>query len=165
MIGLYFTIEDEKRQVSTVEIPLPDSVGLANIPYAVQAVGDLLEPLIQGRIRAAGARVEVDTSGFGWSAVAGVAADVQEGARFVFRTVNGFLKSLRLPTFNESLIVATTDNVDTTDTDVAAFTAAMTSGVDLTGVGGTGTAAPADYRGEDITAFVSAKENFTRSRG
>lgn len=165
MLAVYFTIEDEKRQASTLEIPFPDAVGLANIPALVQTVGDVLEPLLSGRIRNAGVRVEVDTSTFGWAAVASLTADVQEGARFVFRTIGNFLKSLRLPTFNESKILATTDNVDTTDTDVAAFVAGMTGGFDLTGNGGTGTASPADYRGEDLTAFVSAKENFTRSRG
>jgi len=165
MIAVYFTVEDEKRQASTIEIPIPDTVGLANIPYAVQAIGDLLEPLLQGRIRAAGARVEVDLSEFGWASVAGLNSDVQEGGRFVFRTVTNFLKSLRIPTFNESKIVSTTDNIDLTDADVSAFVAGMTSGIDLTGVGGTGTASPCDYRGDDITGIVTAKENFTRSRG
>jgi len=165
MIAVYFTVEDEKRQASTIEIPIPDTVGLANIPYAVRAIGDLLEPLLQGRIRAAGARVEVDLTEFGWSSVAGLNSDVQEGGRFVFRTVTNFLKSLRIPTFNESKIISTTDNVDLTDADVSAFVAGMTSGIDLTGVGGTGTASPCDYRGDDITGIVTAKENFTRSRG
>lgn len=165
MIELYFTVADEKDAKSTIAIPLPDSVGLTNIAAAVQGFGSLLEPLIQGQILTAGARVEVDISGFGWSGVAGLNSDVEEGARFVFRSVTSLLKSLRLPTFNESKFNAQSADVDLTDTDVAAFATAMTAGLDLTGTGGTGTASPVNIHGDDLDELVSAKENFTRSRG
>lgn len=165
MFNLYYTIMDDKGQTSKVTIPFPDSLGIANVPAAVQAIGDLLDPLISGGMMSAGFSYDVDISGFGWNASPILYIDVQEGAKFVFRGVNGFLKRLRLPCFKENKMLPNSNKVDQTDTDVAAFATAMVDGVDLTSYGGTGTHAASDVRGDDLTSLQDAYESFTRNRG
>src|SRR3972149_1428064 len=93
--------------------------------------------------------------------VPGTTADVQEKARFVFRTVGGFFKSISLPTFVESLFSAGSKDVDLTDTDVAAFVTAMIAGIT---VASTETVEPSDVREADITELEAASEAWGNAR-
>ncbi|MCZ7545743.1 MAG: hypothetical protein M5R40_20485 [Anaerolineae bacterium] len=124
----------------------------------------LIDPLVVGALTRIGVTRDVDLPG-GLAASASANADVEEGARFQFRTENGFFSGLRLPTFDESKIAAGTRGVDLADGDVAAFVAAMEDGLDLSGVGGTGTVQPCDARDEDLLALEFAREQFLSSRG
>lgn len=159
----YYTVDDDKGDKSTIEIPIPSATTLSDVPLFVSAMGDLIEAIVQGGITAAGARIEVDTSG--WTDVASSVADVQEKALFVFRTALNNIKKVHLPTFPDLLFNAGSDSVDLTDTDVAAFVTAMEDGIDLTGAGGTGIVQPSDYRDEDVDHLEKATEAWGKKRG
>ena len=111
---------------------------------------------------AAGARIEIALTTV--QTVADVMADVQEGARFVFATANGFLKTVRLPTFLETLMLPGSRLVDTGNSDVFAFTTAITDGIDLTAAGGTGICTFRTTHREDLDTFKKASEDWGRNR-
>jgi hypothetical protein len=157
-IQTYFGIGDAKGNISTVTIPIPDSTAIADVAGFVTAMAALLEPLCTGTLREAGFTIPVSFTPW---AVAQSISDVQEKARFGFRTVNKFLKSLSIPTFLESLFNPGAKTVNTGDTDVAALVTAMESGITVN----THTVAPCDLRGEDITDLETAVEEWGRSRG
>lgn len=161
-----YTIEDEDGKQSTTEIKIPSTSVFTNAAIFAAEMAQLIDPLVRGVIRRIGIGFLVDLSGITpalkTAALAG--ADVEEGARFQFLTDNGFFTSLRLPTFDEAFILPATDQVDLADADVAAFTTAMISGINLVPAGGTGTTQPTSNRDEDLVSLTSALESFQSSR-
>lgn len=162
-INVYVKIRDAKGDTSTVTIPIPTSTSLADAALFAAAIADLIDPLVSGGIVGAGFSVGVDLTTV--TTVPAAISDVQEKAMFVFRTINGFLKRLHLPTFEEGKFVPNSVNVDQSDPDVAAFITAMTEGIDLTSAGGSGVVAPVDTRGEDLELLETAIEAWGRARG
>jgi hypothetical protein len=158
-IQTYYTLQDAKGDKSTVIVPIPDGTDFDDIIEFVQEMADLLDPLTNGTLVDAGFTMSVAFTPW---AVASAIADVQEKARFVFRTVGGFVKSLSLPTILEDIFLAGSKDVDTSDPDVAAFVTAMVDGLTLTS---TNTIEPVDSRDEDLTDLNSAVEAWGRSRG
>jgi len=159
-----YSIVDGKGKQSTTEINLPTSVSLADAILFAQEMAKLLDALIDGRVTRIGLGFLVALPG-SLKAVAGANSDVEEGARFQFRTAGNYFTGLRLPTFDEQYILPNTDTVDQVSAPTAAFINAMRSGINLTGVGGSGTIQPADKRGDDITTLEFAREQFLRTRG
>jgi hypothetical protein len=158
---VYVIVQDAKGDKSTISIPVPSDITLTDIPEIVQDMTEFLVPMVTGGIVSAGLRVEVDVSGVS-TTIAGAASDVQEKARFVFRGVNGFLKTLHIPTFLEDLFVAGTPDVDTTDVDVAAFVTVMEDGWLLDDA--VTAVEPCDIRGDDLEDLVTAVEAWGKAR-
>lgn len=159
-IGL--TITDVKGDKSTVTIPLPDGTALSDVQLFATQLAALVQPLVQGQLVSLTFTVPVNWTP--WPII-DAAADVQEKARFAFRTASGFLKSLSIPTVVESIFATGSGDVDTSDPDVAAFVTAMEDGIDLTGVGGSGTIEPSDLRNDDLVSLAQAHEAWGRYRG
>lgn len=160
-IFLFYTIQDGDGDKSTIEIPFPTSIATTNLSGLVAAVGALINPLINGGLVAAGARLEFDLSGT-WGPTAALLSDVQEQAQFLFRTVGNYPKLLNLPTFIETLFTGggADKTVDLADTDVAAFVDMMESGITVSSVA----YSPSDYRGADIVSTESAVQHWGRNR-
>lgn len=157
--AILYSVQDEKGKTSTTTINLPSAVAFADATLFAAELAKLINPLIGGAITRIGIAFTVALpAGLRASPLAN--SDVEEGARFQFSTTNGFFSGMRIPTFLESFITAGTKDVDLTDTDVAAFVAAMRDGIDLTGVGGSGTVQPSDSRDEDLAALSTAREQF-----
>lgn len=165
---VFFRVQDGKGSKSAVTVEVPTSVSLADVAIFAAEMAKIVRPLLAGQIVGVGYMIELDLAsvfGAGENPVPDANSDVEEGARFGFATTNDFTKTMRVPTFLETLINASTDEVNTTDTDVAAFVAAMTGGIDLTSAGGSGIVQPSDVRAEDLATLKYAIEAFTRSRG
>lgn len=162
--SVLYSIKDGKGKVATTELNLPSTVTLTNWTVFAGQMALLINDIITGAITRIGLVASV-TLPVGLRATPGANSDVEEGARFQYKTTNGFFTAMRLPTFDEQFVLPGTATVDIADTDVAAYVTAMTGGIDLTGVGGTGTVAPVDSRNEDIVTLDSAKEQFLSSRG
>lgn len=160
---IVYTIKDEKGAQSSTEVNLPATTAFADVVIFAAEMAKLISPLISGQITRIGVAFMVDLPGVLPVAPAG-GSDVEEGGRFNFATVNGFRTSLRVPTFLETKVTPNSDTIDQTDGDVLAFVGAITGGIDLTGVGGSGTVQPSDKREEDITALTTAREQFMASR-
>ena len=156
-INVVLTIADETGRTRPITVPLPTSVSPIDALLFAEALIPLIEPLVTGTLK--DAQVKVDVPFIGWAHV-GTLSDVQEKGLFVFRTLGRFLKKLRLPTFLESKFLPQSRKVNLADADVAAFVTAMTNGIDLTGVGGSGVISPADRRGADLTGIDLASESW-----
>lgn len=152
------SISDAKGDISIVSIPLKSSTLLVDAVDAAEALIPIVQPLVNGALRAAD--ISIPISFTPWAAAAST-SDVQEKARFVFRTVGGWLKHLSLPSFIEGFFIPGTHEVDLTDTDVAAFVTAMTDGVT---VPSTNTVEPSDTRDEDLTELEAAVEAWGNAR-
>lgn len=157
-VFFYFTIVDAKGDPSTVEIPFPDATPVAVFATAIPAVAALINPLVNGGLRNAGVKIEIDVPA--WGATALLVSDIQEKAEFAFRGVNGFLKRLNLPTFDEAFFVPQSKDVDLADPDVAAFVDFMTDGITVSAT----LIQPTDIRGDDLVVLERARENWGRRR-
>jgi len=158
-IFAYFNIIDSKGDVSRVEIPFPSGTVLGAVVDAMDDIADLIQAMVAGGLQSAGISFEVDVSAT-WGAVAGLAADVQEKAEFVFNTAGGYLKRLNIPTVLESIFNPGSAEVDLGNSSVEAFIDFMEDGI----VSGAETITPSDYRGADVLTLRSAKENWGKRR-
>jgi hypothetical protein len=161
-----YSIKDGKGKNSTCTIALPTSVSYASaVSFGIE-MAKLVDSLITGQITRAGVAFVIDLSVVsGLKSSPGANSDVEEGAKFQFRTVLNHPTGLRLPTFDETYIVAGSDAVNLTATQVAAFVAGMINGVDIDPSPTTTLVQPSDQRSEDITALSFAREAFQSSRG
>lgn len=149
-----FTIRDGKGARSTVEINI-NVATIANAQSFVTAMAPLLDAVILGVIERVGICAVATLPG-GLRAVPDSDSDVEEGARFVYNSVGGYKTSVRLPTFNEAMMLSGSQRVDQSDTDVLAFNTAMTDPL--------ATFSASDYRGADIVSLRSAVDAFQKSR-
>lgn len=166
---IYYIIEDGDGKKSRTSFYVDAAVAPAELPAAIDALAMLLCPLLDGAIVDAGYIMAQDLSAGTWynglDNVVATTADVEEGATVVFQSAEYYKTSARLATFKESLIVTGTDLVNTSDTDVAAFLAAMTGGLNNTLEGGTLTdIAMSTSHGEAIDALRSFRESFVKTR-
>lgn len=156
-------IRDEKNRPSRFEVNLPSGTAWTDVVLFAQQFAPLANALFTGKVVSIGICYELSLSGLGLNAVAASGSDVEEGARFQFASAGGFPTAFRIPTFDESKIVAGSRDVDLTDGDVAALVTAMEDGIDLTGVGGSGIIQPSDKRDDDVDALSYAREQFNSS--
>jgi hypothetical protein len=159
-----YTIRDGKGEQSTTEVNVPSSLTLSQVTTFAGQMASLIDDLISGAITRIGVALLVDLP-VGLKSTPANTSDVEEGARFQFRTDGGFFTSMRIPTFLESLINAGSKDVDLTDTAVAAFVNAMEDGIDPDAGGPQPPIPPCDKREEDIVSLDFAREQFLSSRG
>lgn len=162
--SILYSIRDAKNQSSTMQINVPAGTAFSDVQLFAREFALLLDPCINGVITRVGVSLAVDVSTAGLAISPDNTADVEEGARFQFRTAGGYNTAFRIPTFLESKIATGSKDVNTADTDIAAIIAAMTAGIDLAPLGGGGTVAPTDPRGDDVAALTFAREAFQNSR-
>jgi hypothetical protein len=158
-----YSIKDAKNAVSTTKVNVPRSVGLTNVTIFATEMAKLINNLTRGAITRIGAATFVPLPAILRQQPL-PNSDVEQGARFRFRTEDGFYTALRLPTFDKNYILPGSKDVDTTDAAVVAFVTVMTTGINLATAGGTGTASPSDKRDNDVVALASAKKQFLSSR-
>jgi hypothetical protein len=157
---IFVTFLDDSGETTVRSWYVDSGTALSDLVFLIPALVTLIEPLVTGGIIGAGFTVSVDISALGVGA-AGALSDIEEIGRFAYRTVNNFVKRISIPTFDESLVIGGSDNIDLTDADVQAFNTAMTDGIDLTGAGGSGVVQFTDYRAEDLTVRTGeAVEDF-----
>lgn len=157
-ISVFLNVVDAKGDPSTIEIPFPAATPYAAINALVPAVAALINPLVLGGLRSAGVKIEIPVPTWGDTAL--LVSDVQEKAEFAFRGVNGFLKRLNLPTFDEAFFIPSSKNVDLSDPDVAAFVDMMTDGITVSST----LCQPCDIRGDDLVVLEKARENWGKPR-
>lgn len=159
ILAVLYSVRDSKDQVSTFEINIPTSVTLAQATGFAQGIATLVNAVTTGVLTRVGIVVGVTLPG-GIRVAALTNSDVEEGAKFQFNTLGGYKTGFRLPTFLETLIASNSRAVDLEDSDVAALVNAIEDGLTITGT----LIQPTDGRSDDITALVSAKEQFLTSR-
>jgi len=156
-----YTIEDAKGLNSTTEVNFAAATTFADAQRAAARVATLMNPLIRGAIRRINITYSVALPS-GLRITPEANSDVEEGARFQFRTQNGFHTGFRLPTFDEAHLSAGSTDVNLDAAPVVAFVNAVKTGIALTDPPGLLTCV--DKRNEDITALTFAREQFQASR-
>lgn len=155
-----YSIQDAKGQTSVTKINFPENADIAVLKDFVTTTATMINAIITGKIISAGIGLEVDLAGATIRATPLINSDVEEGARFNWATALNTNTQFRIPTFDEAFLFDGTQEVDTTDAAVIAFTERILNGrtVGLTNV------SPSDDRGEDVNTLVSARESFQSTR-
>jgi hypothetical protein len=162
-IGISVSFRDEAGKEGSTSFNVPDATSLSNAGLAAKAWALLADEISDAQIIGLSITYPVALpAGLKSAPVDG--ARVGVGALFQFRTALNHITKFILPARKESIILDTTDAVDTSDTDVANLIAAMTAGIDLEAVSGTGTVAPVDTRGEDVASLEDAYETIGGKR-
>lgn len=152
VFGVY-TVRDAKGATSTTKINFAPAANIGMVTAWMESGAALFAAMIKGQIIDIGVGIGLQVAGL--PAAPDADSDVEEGARFSYNTAADFITSHRVPTFDESLIVAGTANVDTTtgnavDDWVQHMIQGHTVGVE--------NIQPTDERGSDVTALVKARE-------
>lgn len=160
-VFLVYSIQDAKGKTSNMKINFPVNVDIGQLQSLAVDTATMVNNIIKGKIIDAGIGLAVDLSGATIRSAPDVNSDVEEGARFLWRSAVNAITGFRIPTFDEAKLLDGTKQVDLADTDVDAFVDRIIAGK-TTGVVN---ASPSDDRGEDIEALESARESFQSSRG
>lgn len=164
---LNITIEDGKGATSIMSVnsEVFDDADLTGGKTYESWADNMLQdirPLLKGAIRKASWIIPV-TLDFGPD-TPDPDSDVEEGAHFLFITAGGYTTKIRVPTFDEALLIAGSTLVDLAAGAVQDFVNTVIDGADaLAGVPEDRMDA-VDSRGDDIAALKDAYEYFTKSR-
>lgn len=159
-IGITVSVVDAKGATSNSTVWVPGASDIDDVIEFAEALAQNWANMQTGKVTKVGVTIAVDISSLSNNTL-GANSDVEEGARFGWGVVGGFKSSNRIATFDETLIVSGTKQVDITDTDVAEFIGWMVSG--FTPVS-TVVILPTDYRSAVISSQDSALEDFQKSR-
>jgi hypothetical protein len=150
---------DDSGKTGTQAIDIPITFSLAQYTEFGRAMAALIDEIVHGVVSSAALTVNVDISGLTSNTLV-ADSDVEEIGSFQFSTADNRRVLINVPAFDESKVLAGSDNLDISDTDVAAFIAAIENGVAVTG----GTIIPSDV--EDIGNLeLSAARELFRSSG
>lgn len=155
---LTYSVEDADGDVATTTVKVPSTATLVDLQEFAEAQATLIDAVLDGKIIGAGGSFNIDISGLTVNLSSG-ADDVEDIGSFQFRTVDGRPVIVNIPCLDEDKVIVGADDLDQTDTDVAAFIAMMTSGLAVTG----GTIIPTDVGEDDIVAIDYARERFRAS--
>ena len=160
-VAVRFDFVDAKGKTSFTRVRIPTGFTISQYSEFVTGMGQFVSNISSCRISGASLTFNIDLSGLSLKGLPSSVADVAQKGYFSFLSAaTGFYKRLRLPTFNETKVAANSDDIDTVDADVAAFTNAMANGIVTTG----GTIQPQTERGYDLTSLSDAREVFRRKR-
>ena len=141
-----------------MRISFPDTATTADLAVFGQEFALLLQDCLDGAIEAISISRDVALPS-GLRLSPNPNTDVEEGALFVWGSLNGFTTKFRIPTFSESLISPNSINVAQGAAPVSALATAI-----IAGLPSAPTADPSTISGDDIVLLRSATESFQRSR-
>jgi hypothetical protein len=157
---LTYTVKDAKGKTSPITINFPANVDIGQVASFAVDTATMINNFIKGKIVNAGIGLMVDISGATIRATPDPNSDVEEGARFSFKSALGVLTNMRIPTFDEAQIVSGTQQVDAGNATVDPFVQRIISGKTT----GLVNASPSDDHGSDIVSLEAARENFSSTR-
>jgi len=162
--SITYVIRDEKGKQSTMTVNVPSSLSARQASaFAVQFAA-LIDAVIKGQIVSIGLSLSINLSGDYAGDAAEALGDVEEKGYFQFLTENGFRTAVNIPTFDETLVLANSNQIDTTNADVVALLQAMTVGLTVLPADPEEIVVePCDTRGENISQLQTALEVFMAS--
>lgn len=159
-VSIRFDILDDKGKTSFTKVRVPNGFSIAQYIEFAQAMAQIIADISNGLVTSAGICIGLDLSGATLKAAATAIADVAQKAFFQFNTaVAGLRAKLKIPTLDETILVANSDSVDQLEARSAAFIAGMENGIVTLG----GTIQPTNSREDDITAVSLAREVFRKT--
>jgi hypothetical protein len=113
-------VRDSDGETSSFQFYLDSTVTDPTVP--AQAIIEDADPLMDGVVVSVGITQDVDLTGWTLKSAATAPNDRLVGGRFIFRSPEGYRTFLTLPTFDKATYVpAGSENIDTSNADVAAF--------------------------------------------
>jgi len=157
-IEVVATYQDQANKKSTNTSYIADGLTIAQIEEGLQGFAQLIDDVTNALINGIDFSISIDGSGLTGN-VAGGTSDVEEVAEFISRTAAGREVRMNIPATNDTASVAGSDDLDQTDTDVAAIVSLLEDGLSVTG----GTIIPSDVDENDIIEVVTARERVRNS--
>lgn len=155
-----FNFVDGKGARSTTTINIPSGLNDVDLQAAAAQFAQLIANISDCQLTSVALCKAIDISGLINNGAPAATIDVEEGARFVFSSLDGFRTSMRIPGFPETKLLAGTQTVDPADADIIAFVSLMEAGF----VGVTDLIAPSTSHAEDIAQLDAARDDFQRTR-
>jgi hypothetical protein len=158
-IEIITTVEDRSGTKATTSVKVLDASTIAQLLAFAPLWATALNNLIFGKIISMVADVLGSTIGITGNAGT-INSDVEHIGKFQFRTVSGTRVNVNIPALDEAAVSAySSDTLDQANTEVAAFIAAMETGIVTAG----GNIAPCDIGELSIIDTVLAHEAFKNS--
>jgi hypothetical protein len=158
-IEIVYTVEDASGDQATTQIRVAGEPTVAGLNGFGAGYATALNNIIAGIIRSAVAFLKPAFSSLTGNLI-GADSDVEHIGKFEFVALNGQRVKVNVPCLAEVTIGATTsDSLDQAQVNVAAFLAAMETGIGVTG----GTISPCDIGESSISDTVFAREAFKNS--
>lgn len=152
-------IEDASGDEATTSIKVASASTLVQLQAFAPLWATALNDFIYGKVKSAVAHVLGSTIGIINNGGA-LNSDVEHVGKFQFRTVSGTRVLVNIPALDENAVEAyASDTLDQAQPEVAAFIAAMETGIAVTG----GTISPCDIGEVSIQELVFAREAFKNS--
>lgn len=153
--SLILNFEDETKKKSSTKLRLPTTFSISQYTEFAVAAAQLYADASQCRITNVSLTVDFDFSALGLDGVALIAANVGKKAKFLWETVTaGLAARFAVPTVDESIFPADTDDMDQSDPIVAPFISAIENGIAVTA----GTITFANNRAVDILSLNAGYE-------
>jgi len=159
-IKVIYTAIDDKGATATTEVKVPTGFTIAQYIEFAQAMAQLMDAIMAGKLTSANFCIGVSLTGLGLKLLPDPGADVEEKGFFQYTTASGYKTRLQIPAFDEGLVNAGSDSINTLQADVLAFDTAMRFGINVTGPG---TIQPCDEREDDVQSLDFAREHFRAS--
>lgn len=129
------SVRDIDGDPSTWGFYLDTALAPAAVATAAEAIIEAADVLNGGVVTGVRATLVIDTTGWTLKSTA-TDYDRRQGGRFFFNAANGQKPFITLPTFRQGVYVpAGSENIDKTDTEVAAFLAALLGTSSVSNVG------------------------------
>lgn len=158
-VEVVYTIQDKSGDQATTSVKLATGVPIALIQGFAVGFATALNNIIYGKILSAAAYILASVSGLANNTIAAI-SDVEHIAKFEFLTQGGNRVKVNVPALGENGVQAWgSDELNQAETNVAAFIAAMETGIAVTG----GTISPCDIGESSIVDTVFAREAFKNS--
>lgn len=154
---------DDKGKYSTQRINLEQGRDLSmnDLDEAARDIQTELDALTDCQIVSVSASIPLTLTG-GLKSAPVANSDVEETAKFIFETEDGFFTEQTIPGFKESLLLENSRKVDIDASAVANFIDEMVDGLDDAGI--SDPIDCTDQRGSVITGVREAFELFKKSR-
>jgi len=150
------SVQDQDQETGSFSFYLDDALTGASRDTAIQSIVEAADVLIDGIVTGVTVAAQADTTGWTLKSSVDGSNDKLIGGRFIFTGTGNVGKAqLTLPSFendNVLYVPAGSENIDTTDTDVAAFLAAFVGTSTVTN------------QGVEIAAISQAYEVFGNKR-
>lgn len=160
--SIVLRIRDKKGKRSTSTINVSSAELLPDVIEFASALAQNRANMTLGVVESATINIGVDVSGLAGNTMAD-GADVEEGLATQFRTTNDFPTGTRLAAIDEVKLLpgGSKEVIIGDDVDFDQFANWMMAGFTATS---TNIVSPVDKRGEDITSFEYALEDFQKTR-
>lgn len=149
---------DQTGKRSTSTHYFTTGLTLAQISEGLVALALLVDSVIGALVTGVNAIIPVDISAVTGNTT-GVTSDVEEVGEIIGVTGQNRKVLFNLPGVKDNLSVVGSDDLDLTDTDIAALITMLEDGIAVTG----GTIIPCDIAENDITEVITARERVRNS--